>query len=158
MDELVADQETVRSLIGVTGTIAVALITTIGARLFLGRKPKPSADPDGSAPAIAPSPLTSFSGTQNEFMALVIQDNAIIRGELEKVRAAGADTQAQVDELSEALEKARAAHTSFQLAVRRYLARVAVYIEGLGGSMPHPEGEDLGILEHTLPRHHRRST
>ena len=153
-----ADQETVRSLIGAIGTVAVALITTLGAGLLLAKRPKkPADDDDEAAPVIAPSPLTAFSGTQNEFMALVIEDNAAIRAELARVKEAGNQTQADVVTLRTELGEARASHSRFELAVRRYLARVAVYIDTLGGSMPHPDGEDLGILEHTLPRSPRRA-
>lgn len=124
------------------GVIVTALFAYLASR---ARKNPP---PDEPEPKAAPSPLASFSGTQNEFMALVIADNAAIRSDV-------ATLQAKVRSLESDLATARDQHSTFERAVRRYLELLAREWPG-PSPMPWPDAGDLGTLERVLPRWGRR--
>lgn len=128
----------------------LTLIGVLGAGWLAARasrsRPKPPPPPD--VPNVAPSPLAAFSGTQNEFMALVIEDNTAIRQEVAGLRR-------EVVALRDELAATRSAHGAFERAVRRYLELLASAWVG-PTPMPWPAEDDLGILERTLPRRARR--
>lgn len=151
MSELLAAAEALPEPNVIVTALATVLVALIGGVFaYLGTRAR--VDPAGPqpAPVVAPSPLANFSGTQNEFMALVIQDNQAIRSEL-------AGVQAEVRELRTSLEAARRTHTAFELAVRRYLELLARAWAG-PDPMPWPSEDDLGVLRHTLPRSRRPPT
>jgi hypothetical protein len=129
----------------------LTLIGVLGAAWLASRasrsRPRPPATPE--QPVVAPSPLAAFSGTQNEFMALVIADNEAIRSEVAGLRS-------EVAGLRQDLEEARSSHGAFERAVRRYLELLATAWVG-PEPMPWPANDDLGILERTLPRRSRRT-
>lgn len=127
------------TLVGVAVTAVFAYLAS------RARNAPPPAEPEAQA---LPSPLAKFSGTQNEFMALVIADNAAIRVELAGVKT-------EVEKLRGELQEARSAHGAFERAVRRYLELLAGAWPG-PESMPWPDSDDLAVLERTLPRYGRR--
>lgn len=129
-----------------------AVLTLLGVSItalfaFLASRARKSPPALAEEPKVAPSPLASFSGTQNEFMALVIADNAAIRSELATVRL-------EVEGLRGELQEARTIHGAFERAVRRYLELLAGIWPG-PDPMPWPESDDLAVLERTLPRYGR---
>jgi hypothetical protein len=124
------------------GVVIAALFAFLASR---ARKTPPPASDEPKAP---PSPLASFSGTQNEFMALVIADNTAIRTELGLVKQ-------DVARLSNELDAARSSHGAFERAVRRYLELLASAWIG-PDPMPWPESDDLAVLDRALPRQGRR--
>ena len=128
------------ALLTLVGVSITALFAFLASR---ARKSPPAVD----EPKVAPSPLANFSGTQNEFMALVIADNAAIRSELATVRT-------EVEGLRTELQQARSVHGAFERAVRRYLELLAGVWPG-PEPMPWPESDDLAVLERTLPRYGR---
>lgn len=126
-------------------TLLGVLITALFAFLATRARKTPPATVD--EPKAPPSPLANFSGTQNEFMALVIADNAAIRAELAGVRV-------EVEGLRGELQEARSIHGAFERAVRRYLELLAGVWPG-PDPMPWPDSDDLAVLERTLPRYGR---
>ena len=118
------------------GSVLVAAITVTGA-VLQSRAKVSRASEAGDTPAVTPSPLANFSGTQNEFMALVIADNADLR---EKIGA-----------IEITVDNMRTEHNQFKRAVRTYLEDLAAAWPG-PAKMPWPNEADLRILEHTLPR------
>lgn len=128
------------AMLTLVGVAITALFAFLASR---ARKSPPVVD----EPKAPPSPLANFSGTQNEFMALVIADNAAIRAELAGVRV-------EVEGLRTELQEARSLHGAFERAVRRYLELLASQWPG-PDPMPWPESDDLAVLERTLPRYGR---
>lgn len=134
----------------------LTLIGVLGAAYIANRAARRRSSPQSTEPpVVAPSPLSTFSGTQNEFMRLVIKDNEAIRGELASNRAETSALRSEVAGLRADLESARNSHGSFERAVRRYLEVIAGAWPG-PEQMPWPADDDLGILERTLPRRSRR--
>ncbi|MBY0397390.1 MAG: hypothetical protein K2X91_13125, partial [Thermoleophilia bacterium] len=123
-------------------TLVGVAITALFAFLASRARKNPPAIVD--EPKVAPSPLANFSGTQNEFMALVIADNAAIRSEL-------GDVKREVESLRTELQEARSIHGAFERAVRRYLELLAGVWPG-PDPMPWPDSDDIAVLERTLPR------
>jgi len=148
MSDAFSDPGVVNAAIAVTGTVLVALITSVFA--LVSSRGRRKTDVDGDAPAVAPSPLANFSGTQNEFMSLVIKDNQELRDQVTELgeRMGSAERQ---------LRETQTRHSDFQRAVRMYLEELATAWPGPAG-MPWPNERDLQILEHTLPRIRRRQT
>lgn len=128
----------VPAVLTLAGVSITALFAFLASR---ARKSPPPPEPEGQAP---PSPLAQFSGTQNEFMALVLRDNAEIRAEV-------AELKGEVAGLKTELEQTRSNHRGFEHAVRRYLELLAGAWPG-PESMPWPDSADLSVLEQTLPR------
>lgn len=128
----------------------LTLIGVLGAAWLASRasRSRPKPPPVAEVPDVTPSPLAAFSGTQNEFMALVIEDNAAIRQEVSGLRT-------EVTALRTELAEARSSHGAFERAVRRYLELLASAWAG-PDPMPWPANDDLGILERTLPRRRGR--
>lgn len=133
--------DVISTVVITAGTVLVALITALFA--WVSSRGRAKVKPD-DAPLVPPSPLANFSGTQNEFMALVIADNQELRDQINglssRVRAA-----------ERTLEDALGHHSQFQVAVRRYLEQLASSWPG-PATMPWPSEADLGLLEQTLPR------
>lgn len=148
------EAQTINTLITVLGTIAVAVVGGTFAILQARRKKPEIVDPE---PAGAPSPLANFSGTQNEFMALVIRDNEVLREEIRRLAARTEEAVATAEAARKAARETQDLHTEFQRAVRRYLEDLAAAWTG-PVPMPYPNENDFGLLEHTLPRLRRRGT
>lgn len=123
--------EVLKAIIAAAGTILVAYIGYLGVRAS-ARKPSKDKPPVGDTA----KPLQEFNGTQNEFMALVIADNADLRG--------------QLVELKVTVESIKDHQESFLGAVRRYLMKLATAWVG-PDPMPWPDDADFHILEETLP-------
>jgi hypothetical protein len=143
-----------------------ALAAIIVALIAHGRT-RPRADAPTAPPTatVPPSPLADFSGTQNEFMALVVQDSKELRRQLAQLRqdAAADVAQARREAAAEAAETRavvaamREERTLLERAITRYLEFLAGEWPG-PGTMPGPAVEDLGILAQTIPpRRHRRT-
>lgn len=141
VEALPLPESTLNTALTVVGTIAVAAITTLAA-LAARRRRIPDDEADETRPVVPATPLSTFSGTQNEFMELVVRDNAELR--------------ARVDRIDKAQRADAARHSEFRLAVRRYLTRLATDWPG-PEAMPWPDDDDLGLLEYTLPRYRPRS-
>lgn len=132
--------------------VVPAALTLLGVSVtdlfaFLASRARKTPPAPVDEPKVPPSPLASFSGTQNEFMALVIADNAAIRAELAGVRV-------EVEGLRTELQEARSLHGAFERAVRRYLELLASVWAG-PEPMPWPESDDLAVLDRALPRQGR---
>lgn len=128
--------------------IIAALITALFARRFINPK-TPEKDPD--VPAIkTESPLDSYSGDRNDFMALVIQDSKLIHARLDK-------NEKLVDQLQELIKTLRDDRIKVVAAFGRYIRKLAS-AWGSGGTMPSPDEEDMALLEETLPVDWRRRT
>lgn len=150
-----APAQTVNTVITVIGTVVVAAVGGTFAVITAHRKKEP--DPPAGPSSMPPSPLANFSGTQNDFMALVVQDNQALREQMRLLegRVTGAEEKAASAET--AAHETKQLHSEFQRAVRRYLLALSEAWTG-PTPMPNPREEDLGLLEHTLPRLRRRST
>lgn len=122
-------EEIVKAIIASVATIAVAGLGLYGVVLS-SRKPSKDKPPTTS------EGLEGFSGTQNEFMSLVIRDNSDLREQLKEVRT----DVAQIKDHQE----------NFLGAVRRYLMKLATAWRG-PEPMPWPDDADFHILEETLP-------
>lgn len=133
----VIPESTWNTALTVIGSIAVAVVT--GAFLVATRRRgiSESEKNEQSKPVVPATPLSKFSGTQNEFMELVIRDNAELRS--------------RVDSVERAQQAEAARHADFRRAVRRYLTRLASDWPG-PDAMPWPDEADITILEDTLPR------
>ena len=126
------DIEVLKAIIGAAATVIVAAIGLLGV-IRSAAKPSTTKPPQGTT---GPQTLQTFSGTQNEFMALVIADNKTMRDELHALRSS-------VDEIKEHQE-------TFVAAVRRYLTKLAM-AWGYEPHMPWPDETDFHLLEPTLP-------
>lgn len=129
---------------------ALTLIGVLGAAWIANRVSRSRRTPTTTTepPTVPPSPLAAFSGTQNEFMALVIEDNALIRQEVAELRD-------KVIGLEEQLRTERTDRSHFERAVRRYLELLASVWPG-PDPMPWPANGDDLLLADTLPRRARR--
>lgn len=127
----------------ITGTVTV-LVTIIG--VFTTRRftrPKtPKTDPDESRHR-SHSVLAAYTGEQNEFIRMVIQDSK--------------DLHEKLDHLDNTVTKMRRERTQFIGAVGRYINKL-VAAWGSGGKMPYPDDDDMALLEETLPADWRRRT
>jgi hypothetical protein len=126
------DVEVTKAVIGALATVIVAALGLYGV-IKSAQKPSRTKPPTGETG----SALEGFSGTQNEFMALVIADNKDLRDQLGEVKAS-------VDSIKDHQE-------TFLGAVRRYLMKLATAWQGME-PMPWPDEEDFHILEDTLPQ------
>ncbi len=139
VSSLLGDSEVVKALIGAMATVLVAALGLYGV-IRSAQKPSRTKPPTSTGPQT----LQAFSGTQNEFMALVIADNKTMRDELHEVRGS-------VEDIKDHQE-------SFVAAVRRYLTKLAT-AWGHESTMPFPDENDFHLLEDTLPiRGNRRRT
>jgi hypothetical protein len=150
------EPETQRTVILTLGPIVVALITGIGARILISRPPKPEAGPtDGTAPITPPSPLERFSGTENKFVEMVLEDSRHRARELAQFRRDADERHETLRMEVEGLRTELGAKTlhqnAFERAIRHYLAIVVTVVQTLGGQMPEPEPEDRELLEPILP-------
>jgi hypothetical protein len=125
----------------ITGGVAivVAVFSFFGARRLTRPKP-PKEDPDATA-GVADVVLSSYTGEQNEFVSMVIQNSLTV--------------QHRLDHLDAIVEEMRKERTQVMGAFARYVNKLAK-AWGSGGSMPYPDTEDLKILEETLPADWRR--
>ena len=120
----------------VTGAFALFGIITAGYFAKAGSKPKiPKEDPDANHPATQ-SLLASYTGEQNAFMHLVIEDSKTVHERLDKFEV-----------IVDQMKKER---TQLIGAFTRYINKL-VSAWGSGGKMPYPDEEDFKILEETLP-------
>jgi hypothetical protein len=127
-----------------TGFLTLVGVGITALAAYLASRARKTPPVEHPAVTVPPSPLANFSGTQNEFMALVIKDNEAIRAELAGVRD-------DVARLGAELAEARSAYGLFERAVRRYLELVASVWPG-PEPMPWPDSDDFGLLERILPR------
>lgn len=133
-----SDPEVFKALIGAFATIIVAALGLYGV-IRSAKKPSVTKPPEGNTgPA-----LEQFNGTQNEFMALVVADNRILREGQEAQKA-------EMAILKENVESIKIHNETFFGAVRRYILKLAV-AWGTPGPMPWPDDNDFHILEDTLP-------
>lgn len=155
-------------IITALSTIIVAYAGIWGGRKAIASAKKRHAAGDlaEDEPTVPPSPLAAFAGTQNEFMALVVQDSVNLRAELAQVardsraeleqhRAASsaelAGLRAELALVRADLEAATASHAAFFRAVRRYLEQLFhAWPNTL--SIPDPDPHDVPILAAALPR------
>jgi hypothetical protein len=136
--DLVTDPEIIKAVIAAIATISVAALGLYGV-IKSAQKPSRTKPPEGNTAGA----LESFSGTQNEFMALVVADNKSLRdGQTELTRK----VEQALDELAEVKRHSE----TFLGAVRRYLMKLAT-AWGQPGPMPWPDDNDFHILEDTLP-------
>lgn len=144
ISSLLGDSEVVKALIGGLATILVAALGLYGV-IRQASKPSRTKPPTTTGPQT----LQTFSGTQNEFMALVIADNKTLRENQEGQNRVMEELKETVGEIKEHQDK-------FVAAVQRYLIRLAA-AWGHESTMPWPEEDDFHLLEDTLPiRGHRR--
>lgn len=161
------------AVLATIGSIIVAGIAALAGRAGIARaKAKRAAGAAAEEdPTVSPSPLAAFAGTQNEFMALVVQDSVNLRAEIVRLdeqrraelEAHRTSSAAELDVVRQELavvradlEAARTEHTNFSRAVRRYLEQLA-HAWPLGGDpMPFPETSDAPLLERVLPHRRRR--
>lgn len=129
-------EEIVKAALASLATVLVAGFVLLGT-IISSKKPSKDKPPTGAGH------LSEFSGTQNEFMALVVRDNKELR-----------DRQAVLDELMQELkltvDSIKVHQETFMGAVRRYLMKLATAWAG-PGAMPWPDDADFHILEETLP-------
>ena len=123
--------EILNAAIAAFATLGVAGLALIGV-IYQARKPSKDKPPTGDTGKA----LNEFNGTQNEFMALVIADNATLRK--------------QMGELTSVVDQIKDHQDSFLGAVRRYLMKLATAWIG-PEPMPWPDDNDFHILEDTLP-------
>lgn len=133
-----SDPEVFKALIGALATVIVAALGLYGV-IRSAKKPSATKPPEGNTgPA-----LEQFNGTQNEFMALVVADNRILREGQEAQKA-------EMAILKESVESIKLHNETFFGAVRRYILKLAT-AWGEPGPMPWPDDNDFHILEDTLP-------
>lgn len=118
--------------------VVVALVGIVGARLATHPK-TPKKDPDRKS--AHESLLTSYSGEQNEFIKLVIEDSKFLH--------------ARLDEHEAEITKLKTDRVLLIGAFGRYITKLA-NSWGSGGKMPYPDEEDISLLEETLPADWRR--
>lgn len=126
----------------VTGivTLLVSVISVIGARRFT--MPKMSKkDLKAIKEDSGDATLSSYSGSQNEFMRLVMSDSQ--------------DVHAKLDAFDHIIEEMKIERTKFINGVGRYITKLAL-AWGSGGKMPYPDDIDRALLEETLPVDWRR--
>lgn len=140
--ELIRDGDSLTQIYvtGITAltTILVAIVGIYSAH-HISNPRTPKEDPDNSGRRKKnKSVLASYSGDQNEFISLVIQDSKELHARLDRN-----------EKIVEQLKKDREAIVG---AFGRYIAKLA---KAWGGDrntkMPYPDDEDLAILEDTLP-------
>lgn len=137
-DDLIAaatipDTSVATTTILTIGSVLVAITVLIGV-IVQARKPNAPVAPPRSDSSLPP--LSSWGGTQNEFLELVIQRHNQL------------DTKyTQLEERQEAEAREREKFTG---AVRRYLETLAAGWPG-PEKMPWPSEDDWDILEPTLP-------
>jgi hypothetical protein len=127
--------------------IIVAILGIFGARKFTRPRRIPMYDPDEGRHGHR-SLLSSYSGDQNEFIALVIKDSESLHARLDK----NDQTISDMDSLIKEMKKER---TQIIGAFGRYIQKLAL-AWGSGGKMPYPDTEDMALLEDTLPADWRR--
>jgi len=130
--------ELLKALVATGGTIGVAIIGLLGV-MYSSKKPSKTKPPTGDTGKA----LEHFTGTQNEFMSLVIADNKALRESMKSMEEKIAQA---VDDVSSVKHH----QETFLGAVRRYLMKLATAWSG-PHPMPWPDDEDLLILEQTLP-------
>ena len=125
---------------GIFSLLAI-LLAALAARIF--SKPKtPDVDPDEKRNK-SESLLATYSGEQNEFIRLVINDSK--------------DMHDRLDRLDGVVERMKKERTQLISAFARYVTKLA-NAWGSGGSMPYPDEADRKILEETLPAGWRHPT
>lgn len=130
--------EIFKAVAAAVATVFTALLVFFGV-VVSSRKPSTLKPPTGDTGKA----LEQFNGTQNEFMALVVADNAALRAGQER-------QEARIKELGETVESIKEHQETFLGAVRRYLMKLA-QAWGLDTPMPWPDEDDFHILEDTLP-------
>lgn len=129
---------------------SVAIVTTIGTLLgivltamlarFLTNPKTPTTDPDKKK-SDTQKLLSSYTGDQNEFIRLVVQDSK--------------ELHQKYDNLESELDKMKKEKNNLITAFGRYVMKLATSW-GSGGKMPYPDEEDMTLLEETLPADWRR--
>lgn len=127
------------ALITAIFALAGIVITSIFARMSSHPK-TPKEDPDAKK-TTTDSLLASYSGEQNEFMHLVIQDSK--------------DVHRRMDKFESIVDQMKLERTQLVGAFSRYILKL-VQSWGSGGKIPYPDDEDFKILEETLPVDWRR--
>lgn len=129
-----------------TAVVIAAGITALGAifgSIIAYRRSRRAPSPVAAPPIVDPSPLASFSGTQNEFTELVMKDNADLRTQLGELAI-------DVRGIKNDLADERAAANAYRSAMRRYLAKILA-AWGIAPTMPLPDNDDFDLLSQTLP-------
>lgn len=127
----------------ITGAFATLGIIAAGILARVGLHPKtPTKDPDSKHTGDDVL-LSTYSGEQNDFMHLVIEDSKTLHARLDKFEG-----------LVEQLQKER---TTLIGAFTRYITKLT-RAWGSGGTMPYPDDDDVKILEETLPANWRNQT
>lgn len=125
----------------ITGVFALLTIVTGAIVARVGSHPKtPTVDPDSKHTGTE-SLLSTYSGEQNDFMHLVIEDSKAVHERLDKFEGI--------------VEHMKRERTQLIGAFARYISKL-VRAWGGGGTMPYPDDEDFKILEETLPADWRR--
>jgi hypothetical protein len=119
--------------------IIVALVGIFSARRYTHPREVPENDPDEGTTHV--SALASYSGDQNEFIALVIKDSK--------------DLHERMDTMSKQITVLQQERTAVVGAFGRYVMKLAL-AWGSGGKMPYPDDDDMALLEETLPVDWRR--
>lgn len=127
----------------ITGFFALLGIIAAAVVARTGSHPKiPKVDPDAKHQGTE-SLLSTYTGDQNDFMHLVIQDSKTVHERMDKFEG-----------IVEQMKKERSQLIG---AFTRYISKL-VSSWGSGGRMPYPDDDDLKILEETLPADWRRRT
>lgn len=138
--------EIFKAVAGAIATILAAVLAVAGV-IYAARRPSKQKEPPTDHRGY---PLENFQGTQNEFMALVVQDNRSLRDGQEKLNDVLDEQNRVIDELKAMVESIKQHQDSFLFAVRRYLMKLASEWPG-PEKMPWPDEEDFHLLEDTLP-------
>lgn len=124
-------------------TILVIVVSALVAR-FITRPKTPKTDPDANRKDKNESLLATYSGDQNEFMHLVIQDSK--------------DLHKRMGDMESIVDTMKKERTQIVGAFGRYILKLANAWGSGGEKMPYPDTEDLAILEETLPANWRRGS
>lgn len=136
-------EEIIKALLATVATLIVGAMTLAGV-ILSSRKPSTTKPPKSTN-------LQEFNGTQNQFMALVIADNADLRKRMEEQREISTNQEIKLNEVALALDGIKVHQNNFLAAVRRYLMKLASAWVG-PDPMPWPDDVDFHILEETLPK------
>jgi hypothetical protein len=143
------DVEVQKALIAAgSAVIGIILTQLLAKRAVESRAATPTpTNPDAEKVAAVPdrTPLSQYSGEQNEFTTLVVADNAQLRETLARLE----------DKLDAKIDELTAKHERLRSAVRNYLALLADAWPG-PGHMPRPSDRDFAELDPLLPTRNPR--
>lgn len=140
--------EIIKAVAAALATVLTAVFVFLGV-VYSSRKTSNTKKPVAENPDTGKA-LTEFNGTQNEFMALVIADNAALRAGQNRQDQVLKEQNQTIDELKDMVESIKLHQDNFLSAVRRYLEKIALAWK-VSDTMPWPDEEDFHILEDTLP-------